>query len=349
MNRLLPPRLAPLYALANRVSARWRGSLAQRLYKAWLTELIAMLPAKLSARLLPDVRRNFLPWPLADAIASEGPYVLLLPCDQVLVQQVTLPLAATQDLNKVLGFEIDKYTPFPREQLRYVARLESKSARTAQVLLVAILRERLTAITDHCKELGLNLEAIDVGDEAGQPLGIDLLPDGIRPTRSRGVHGNRYLALLCAVLAVTTMLFWLHAREGMLDAMRSNLTEQHEQVEQLQQLRRELTNTQGAANYLAQHKAARPTLSAVLVDLNQCLGDDSWVEQLEVNDSGVVSFSGQSTHASALIGRIKACQTLDGAQFQGVIQPDPQTAKDRYSLQAHLREEASHAPQPKQP
>lgn len=321
----------------------------QRLYDAWLTELAALLPARLRARLLPVAQLDFLAWPLPEAISANGPHVLLLPSDQVLVQRVNLPAAATQDLTKVLGFEVDKYTPFPKEQLRYVVRLESKSASTARVLLVAVLRERLTDIIEECRLRSLDLQAIDVLGDAGKPLGVDLLPEGIRPSNSRGAHANRYLALLCAVLAVTAMMFWLHARETMLDGMRSALAQQHEQVEQLQRLRRELTNTQGAANYLAQHKVARPTLSAVLVDLNQCLGDDSWVEQLEVNDSGVITFSGQSTHASALIGRIKACQTLEGAQFQGVIQPDPQTGKDRYSLQAHLREESSHAPQPKQP
>ncbi|EPM98368.1 general secretion pathway protein L, partial [Pseudomonas syringae pv. actinidiae ICMP 18804] len=58
----------------------------------------------------------------------------------------------------------------------------------------------------------------------------------------------------------------------------------------------------------------------------------------EISDSAEVAFSGQSAKASALIGRVKDCRSLDNAQFQGVIQPDTKTGKDQYSLRAHLHQ-----------
>jgi general secretion pathway protein L len=140
------------------------------------------------------------------------------------------------------------------------------------------------------------------------------------------------------------MVLWLNARSAMVDAMRSSVDEQRTQVQAVQNLRRELINTQGAARYLAQQKAAQPTLSSVLVDLTGCLGADTWVEQLEIADGGGVSLSGQSAKASALITRMKDCKTLSDAQFQGIIQPDAQTGKERFSLRAHLRKEVVDAP-----
>jgi len=69
---------------------------------------------------------------------------------------------------------------------------------------------------------------------------------------------------------------------------------------------------------------------------------------LDVKD-GEVSFSGQSAKASGLISRIKGCQRLDNAQFEGVIQPDARTGKDQFALRAHLRQEAADAPTPHTP
>ncbi|WP_455926525.1 PilN domain-containing protein, partial [Pseudomonas putida] len=141
---------------------------------------------------------------------------------------------------------------------------------------------------------------------------------------------------------LTVMVLWLHSREALLIEMQAQVREQQAQIGQLQQVRQTLANTQGAARYLIQRKAAQPALASVIADLSQCLPDGTWLEQLEVDDSGQVSLSGQSTRASALIAQLKSCHTLDDPQFQGVIQPDSDTGKDHFSLRAHLHQEAAH-------
>ena len=80
-----------------------------------------------------------------------------------------------------------------------------------------------------------------------------------------------------------------------------------------------------------------------MLDLTGCLGPDTWVEQLEVAADGAVSITGQSAKASALITRVKACRTLADAQFQGIIQADEKTGKERFSLRARLRQEPADA------
>jgi len=335
--------LAPLQA---RLHSQWRGSRAQQLWRAWLNELQALLPASVRKRLLGQVHERLIDWPLTDALEArhDERLVLVVPASMMLVQTLLLPTAAVRDLHNVIGFELDKYTPYPREQLQYCARVIGKQGALAEVLLVAVLRERLQPALDACKAQGLTLHAVDGRDAHGRRLGVDLLPAGQQPPRPRRARLSRYLALVCCALLVSCMVLWLNARTAMVDAMRSSVDEQRTQVQAVQNLRRELINTQGAARYLAQQKAAQPTLSSVLVDLTGCLGADTWVEQLEIADGGGVSLSGQSARASALITRMKDCKTLSDAQFQGIIQPDAQTGKERFSLRAHVRKETADAP-----
>jgi general secretion pathway protein L len=101
---------------------------------------------------------------------------LLLPANTVLIQHLSVPLLATRNLREVLGFELDKHTPFNATELYFDARVISRDKRQAKVVLVAILRERLQAILDHCEQQGLVLQAVDVRDTQGTPLSIDLLP-----------------------------------------------------------------------------------------------------------------------------------------------------------------------------
>lgn len=346
MKQLISPAFtARLAHLGARWHSHWRGSLARNVWQAWLQELANALPTSLRGRLLTRTREQWLDWPLAGPLpdADGARRVLLLPAAMVLVQPLQLPLAATRELSRVIGFELDKYTPFPREHLHYVARVQSRGKASARVLLVAILRERLQSVLDSCHERGLHVHAVDCRGADGQPLGIDLLPGEHTRHETRRDHLPRWLAVTCVGLLLACMLTWLNTRSTMLATMQASVDQQREHVQGIQQLRRELVNTQGAARYLAQQKAAQPTLSSVLLDLTACLGADTWVEQLDISDGGSVSVTGQSARASALISRAKACRTLSDVQFQGIIQPDEHTGKERFSLRAHLRKEAADA------
>ncbi|WP_440062715.1 type II secretion system protein GspL [Pseudomonas syringae] len=356
MNSSVSARLAPVYALREQVARQWRGSPAQHGWQWWVAELRACLPPRLSRWLGRETLEHVSAWPLVEplpAASGEMRRVLLLPASAVLVQTLQLPAAAARNLSTVVGYELDRFTPFDAGQLYFVARQDSRSASFVQVTLVAILRERLDAILSECAERGLRPDAVDIGSE-GQRMGIDLLPMPLRPQQSRSGHRlQRWMGWLCAALLLTAMLLWLNDRQSLLDDMQASVKAQKAQVGEIQQLRQQLTNTLGAANYLLRRKATQPPLSALLSELTACLPSDTWIEHLEISDSAEVAFSGQSAKASALIGRVKDCRSLDNAQFQGVIQPDTKTGKDQYSLRAHLHQnlhqENADAPSTDQP
>lgn len=248
----------------------------------------------------------------------------------VLLQTLQLPLAAARNLSTVVGYELDRFTPFEAGQLYFVARQERRTATHVQVTLVAILRARLDQILADCAGLGLQPHAVDVN-----AMGIDLLPAPLRPRqRPAGKGLQRSLPWLCGALLIAAMLLWLNDRQRVLDVMHEQVQQQKAQVAEIQRLRQQLLNTRGAAQYLIRRKSAQPPLAALLNELTACLPADTWIDQLDVNHGADVSFSGQSAKASALITRIKACHSLENAQFEGVIQPDAQTGKDQFSLSA---------------
>jgi general secretion pathway protein L len=253
-------------------------------------------------------------------------------------------VAAAADLMRVMSFEIDRYTPFSADQVHFATRVTQRTADRVSVRLVVVDRERLMQIIEDCREAGLILQAIDALDAHDDAMGVDLLPSSLRPAPSRTAHTRRVLLLTCAVLTVALMLSLLDRRQTQVERMSQAVAQQRQQITELDASRRELTDTQGASGYLARLKTSRPTLTVLLTELSHCLGDDTWLEQLEVRESGDVSMSGQSPQASALINRVRDCHSLQNARFQGVIQPDPQSGKDRFSLSAQLRQEASDVP-----
>ncbi|MFA5980725.1 MAG: type II secretion system protein GspL [Pseudomonas sp.] len=332
MNRLEP------------IARYWRGSLLQQGWRLWLTELRVCVPAWLALREPPEQRWH---WPLSEPVASapgNARHVLVLAADAVLLQTIHLPVAAARNLSAVVGYELDRYTPFEADRLYFVARQERRTPTQLQVTLVAILRERLDQILSDCAALGLQPHRVDVGD-----LGIDLLPAPLRPRpRPPGKGLQRSLPWLCGALLIAAMLLWLNDRQRVLDTMYDSVQQQKAQVAEVHALRQQLLATRGAVQYLTRRKVAQPPLVALLDDLTRCLPADTWLDQLDIKGSEI-TFSGQSAKASALITRIKGCHRLDNAQFEGVIQPDARSGKDQFALRAHLRPEAADAPTPHTP
>ncbi|ROM55883.1 general secretion pathway protein GspL [Pseudomonas canadensis] len=330
MNRLEP------------IARHWRGSLLQQGWRLWLAELRACVPSWLAR---PEPPEQIHHWPLAAPATSDSArQVLMLGADAVLLQRVQLPLAAGRNLNAVVGYELDRYTPFQADQLYFVARQERRTSTHLEVTLVAILRERLDQILSDCTALGLHPHRVDAAN-----LGIDLLPPPLRPRqRPPGMGLQRSLPWLCGALLIAAMLLWLNDRQRVIDAMHASVQQQKAEVAEVHALRQQLLNTRGAAQYLTRRKLAQPPLAALLNDLTTCLPADTWLDQLDVKD-GEISLSGQSAKASALITRIKGCRSLENAQFEGVIQPDARTGKDQFALRAHLRQEAADAPTPHTP
>ncbi|NWA66852.1 PilN domain-containing protein [Pseudomonas reactans] len=330
MNRLEP------------IARHWRGSLLQQGWRLWLAELRACVPSGLAR---PEPPEQIHHWPLPAPVASDSTrQVLMLGADAVLLQRVQLPLAAGRNLNAVVGYELDRYTPFEADQLYFVACQERRTSTHLEVTLVAILRERLDQILSDCTALGLHPHRVDAAN-----LGIDLLPPPLRPRqRPPGMGLQRSLPWLCGALLIAAMLLWLNDRQRVIDAMHASVQQQKAEVAEVHALRQQLLNTRGAAQYLTRRKLAQPPLAALLNDLTTCLPADTWLDQLDVKD-GEISLSGQSAKASALITRIKGCRSLENAQFEGVIQPDARTGKDQFALRAHLRQEAADAPTPHTP
>lgn len=323
--------------------ARWRRSVARRWLDAWYKELLGMLPSALAERITRRAATQLLDWPLLERAQDNRPAVLLLAEHQVMSQRISLPLAAARNLNEVLAYEIDKYTPYPPGQVHFVARVLQRHATHAYIELVAVARTALDAMLQACRARDLQLIAIDVVTRDGQRLGIDLLPADSETRRSSPGQLSRWLGLGCVLSVVALGAACLERRQATIVAMQQAVNEQRQAAGTVQQLRQALDTTVGAAHYLTSLKTQHPTFTAVLADLSACLGEDTWVERLQLEDGVHVTVSGQSAHASDLLNAMKGCNTLEDARFQGVILADKASGRDRFAISARLKE-VDHAP-----
>lgn len=273
---------------------------------------------------------------------------LLLPASSVLRRKLTLPLAAHNDLHQVLGFEMDRQTPFTAAQVYWASHALATTAPAGHfhTELVAVTHTTLDPLLARLGEHGLTVDAVDV-DSAGGRLGINLLPPAQMPRHVRPRRRlNLALAAACVVLSGIALGQWLHNRRVALTQMQETVASMHGEAQQVSTLRQQLQDNAGAAGFLVQRKRRAVTMLSLLQDLTTRLPDNAWLERLSVDSSGQIGLQGQSLQSAKLLDALKDSAVIRDASFQGSIQPDPTTGKERFYLVAHVREPAPEAGRP---
>ncbi len=268
---------------------------------------------------------------------------LLLPSMAVLRRNLSLPLAARDNLLQVVAFEMDRQTPFNVAQVYYAARelpIPAAAGRV-QVELVAVMRQTLDPLLARLRAQGIAIDAVDVA-RADDRLGVNLLPPEQTPRRA---HPRRRLNLALGAACVLLLLLvcgqWLHNRRLVLQQMQAEVASMRGEAQQVATLRQQLQDNVGAAGFLARRKKETVSMLSLLQDATARLPDSTWLERFSVDNTGQIGMQGQSQQAAKLLDALKDSKVITDAGFQGSIQPDPATGKERFYLTAKVRQPAS--------
>ena len=90
--------------------------------------------------------------------------------------------------------------------------------------------------------------------------------------------------------------------------------------------------------FLVQRKRRSVSLLSLLQEVTTRLPDNSWLERFSVDNTGQIGLQGQSQQATKLLDALKDSKLIRDASFQGSIQPDPTTGKERFYLVARVLE-----------
>jgi len=264
--------------------------------------------------------------------------VLRLPVEQTLSKILYLPQAAEMNLRQVVGFEIDRLTPFSAQQLYYdVLVLERQLVeRRIQIRFVAALRARVDPVLKQLAELGFQPDQVDVSGASSE---LNILPPEQRPKRGQTLRRFNWalVCLACLLLGLVSVLpLWQHRNLAIQLLPKVNAAQQ--EAEKILALRKELENAIESSGFLLQKRQNTPFIIDLLDELTRLFPDGAWVEQLEIKGNEI-RVRGQSGEASALIERLEASKWFHGVTFLSPVTNDRRTGKDRFYLVAKIGRE----------
>ena len=335
----LPMRIRAVFGLAQQ-----RLLLRQADDELQLSVTLPVQPGQAEVRTIAE-----LPWDAA--VAAEEPLSrllspriaglprwLVLPARSGLRRRVQLPAAAAERLRDVLGFDIDRQTPFSAADVYYDARLLGRRGDgQIDAELVVVPRAALeTALAALGAPVAATLAGVDMVDADGAPLGVNLLPGAAR-SRRRDPRALWNLALCGAFVVATGLGLWqiLRNREAAADALETESKRHTQQADKVNDEKRVLVDTVEGLRFLQETRNGRPTMVELLDELTRLLPEGTYLDRITVEGDKLM-ITGLSSEATRLVDRLRPSKLWTSPQLTGAIMPDPTKGKDHVTIAADL-------------
>jgi len=258
-----------------------------------------------------------------------------------------LPLAAQDDLDQLLRFEMDRLTPFRAEDVVFAQRVlqrDLEQQRLTVELQVAprVVVEQALAVAAACKvrptrvELA-RVEASGTGPEPAALPALNLLPAESEAAPASRL--NRWLALVALLLIAAALAIPLQQQRLTAADLERQVAVAKAAAQQSVQLRDRLDQLDANVRFLSDQKRQIPMLTHVLAELTRVIPDQAYVEQLDVRD-GELNLRGLATTPSDLIALLDQSALFSKPEFRAPVTQDPRLRLERFQLSAKVAEQA---------
>ncbi len=275
--------------------------------------------------------------------------VLRVPEILSIIQDVYLPAAAEDNLHQVMSYELDRYTPFNKEQVYFDVVKIGPANNNALIHLILILvqKENLQGMYEQCLSLGLQPFYAESASHVEVPEKMrrhyNLLPKEMCQKISKTplfiMLGS--LTLMLILLAVLILLPLQMAEE--------NLSDLKKHVRKVEKVALEIENSKKSIDYLYQatqtiidKKNAAPSMISILNTVSEVFNDDTWVSNLRYFNK-TLQLSGQSANASNLIGLMEKTRLFTGTRFISPVTKDNRTGMERFKISSQVINKISDA------
>jgi len=277
---------------------------------------------------------------LASVHRGRARVILELPVEAVIARTVTFPAQVRANLAQVVGYEIDRITPFRSDQACFDFRVREDSARPEkiEVELAVCRRDLVQSWIERLRGAGAQAEQVTWPNAWPK---ADLLPKEERPRRTPSVFAlDKLLLLLVVALAAASLASVLWQQDRILEVRSETARELKAQAEEVFELRAAIERARQGSLAVLEAKSEQPRMTDLLRELTERLPDNTWVQNLDFRD-GEVQIRGESSQAAALIGLLEQAPGFTDVAFRSPVVQVAATGQERFHIAFRLGRERS--------
>jgi len=268
---------------------------------------------------------------------EKATYILRLTAAQAIKKILYLPAAAKENIQQVVGFEMDRVTPFSLDQVYFAVKILGKEQQgKIKVLLVLTPKEILDELYHQLKTANIAPILVDYSeaandfDQGSSPY--NLLPEEYRPVESKATQIAIWsLSLLAIMLTAAVLVFpvWQQGQE--VDSLRAQLKSLQKDTHLVQSYQLETDQIIEETERIIAIKKNSASMIEIIDLLSQLLPAETWLTHFKFNNQRV-QIQGQSPTASALISVLETSPLFSHVRFVSPLTQDKKTGMERFQI-----------------
>lgn len=269
---------------------------------------------------------------LAKKAVRSRNYQLKLELDekQALHLQHTFPEGVQDNIKQVVGYQLDRITPFTLENAYFDAKV-AKHDKANKLVLADIYVSPKAHVEQYLAKLkALGVPDIQVISALASPTHLTKgLSTAAAPLASASSIPF-YLFLLALTASLILPIWYKERRLGQIeDAIASLQQKASAQIE----VRDKLLAAEEALSFIGEKRKTAPVMLDVVEHLSAELPPHTWVERLELSGNQV-QIRGESEQALSLIDTLEISPYFEAVSFKSPVTRNPNSGKDKFHLQA---------------
>lgn len=284
---------------------------------------------------------------LNDLIENNAQYkdadiVLRIPKKSSIRQNILLPIAAEANIQQVLTYELDKYTPFNKDQVYFDFIQEEKEKKTTHLNLVLVLvkKSTLDRMYERCLTLGLTPSFSDaeihpvISGDAGSRY--NLLPTNLCKKSDKKPLFIMLGSFFVAFLLLMVLLFYpLSKLEDGLDKLKHHRRLVETAAFKIEESKKGIDYLYQATQDVIDKQSELPAIINVIDTVSKVFNDETWVSQLRYSNK-TLQLTGQSNNASSLIELLEKTDIFKSTKFISPVTKDNRTGMERFKISTEI-------------
>ncbi len=280
---------------------------------------------------------------------SDAKIVLRVPESVSVIQHVFLPAAAADNLQQVISYELDRYTPFNRDQVYFdfIKIGPANNKALIHLILILVQKSSLEAMYQQCLDIGLqpfyadSAAIIDVPDKVSSVY--NLLPQSLCQKVSKKPLFIMLGSLLVMLVLLASLIYLpLKMTEDSLAILKNHVRKVEKVALEIEDSKKSIDYLYQATQTIIDKKNAAPSMIAVVNTVSEVLTDDTWVSNLRYYDN-TLQLSGQSGSASNLIGSLEKTTLFTDTKFISPVTKDRRSGLERFKISTEVKHKTRNA------
>jgi general secretion pathway protein L len=282
--------------------------------------------------------------PLKDLLAKDerlgkAKIILRLTGKDAIQKELALPIAAKENIDQVIAYELDRYTPFKADQVYFAVKRFPKQLNSAdqfRVLLVLTTKETLNELYDTVKAQGIVPMIADYEDVANdfeqEKNAYNLLPENLRAKVAKLpqiIHSTLISLVFLLLTMVIVLPVWFEYQA--VEALTIKVKKVEKEAKKIKALQAEMAVLVEETQQLIDEKNSTPSVLAMLGNLSSLMKDDTWLAYLQYADRRL-QIQGESPAASTLIAVLEESKIFKNAVFVSPVTQDSVSKQEHFQI-----------------